>query len=98
MQPASLSSYAMTLTNGMATWSTGPINSGTFSGATPASPTYYLRQHFFLDGTYLSGPGGTWTVDVPLDSYITQVPEPGMISLLSVVGLFAVTRRGVRRT
>jgi hypothetical protein len=97
MQGPSLSSLPMTLTNGAATWTLLTNTSGTFSGATPGAPTYYLRQHFWLDGVYDSGPGGTWTIDVPARSTIHQVPEPATLGVISTLGSLLLMRRRFRR-
>jgi hypothetical protein len=93
MTSPSQSLLPMTLVNGAATWASLTNTSATFSGATPASPVYYLRQHFFLDGVYQVGPGGNWVVDVPLDSFITQVPEPAASGVVALVGLSMMARR-----
>jgi hypothetical protein len=97
MQSGSLSSLPMTLTNGAATWTLLSNTSGIFSGATPAGPTYFLKQHFWLDGVYDSGPGGTWTIDVPVVSSINQVPEPATLSGISTLGSLLLMRRRSRR-
>jgi hypothetical protein len=93
MQNPSQSQIPMSLSNGFATWTLLSNTSGTFSGATPAAPQYFLRQHFFLDGIYDSGPGGPWVVDVPVDSFITEVPEPAAGSVASMLALFVMARR-----
>jgi hypothetical protein len=91
MQGPSQSSINMSLVNGAATWNNSS-SSGLFSGATPATPTYYLRQYFFLDGVYLNGPGGNWVIDVPVDSFISEVPEPAMLGTISVLGFILTLR------
>lgn len=79
--PTSLSSISVGLVNGLDSplW-TPPL--------TATSPVFLytpavglvLRQHFFVDGVVLSGPGGNWVIDVPLKSQVTSspsaVPEP----------------------
>jgi hypothetical protein len=57
---------------------------------TSAAGNNYLRQHFELDGVQLSGPGGLWILDVPLETYVT--PEPASIGAL-LIGMVAVLRR-----
>jgi hypothetical protein len=95
MQGPSQSSLPMTLIAGAATWPTLSNTSGVFSGNTPGAPIYFLRQHFWLDGVYQSGPGGNWVVDVPVDSFITQVPEPATLGVLATLG-FALLMRPSR--
>ena len=82
---ASQSQLPMSLVNG--------IDSPSWTSLTNSSSTFFyspstgnLRQHFILDGVYLGGPGGTWTIDVPLRTFVTaNVPEPsGMV--LGLVG------------
>ena len=79
--PTSLSSISVGLVNGLDSplW-TPPL--------TATSPVFLytpavglvLRQHFFVDGVVLSGPGGNWIIDVPLESQVTSdpsaIPEP----------------------
>jgi hypothetical protein len=79
--PTSLSSISVGLINGIDTpfW-TPPL--------TATSPVFLytpavglvLRQHFWVDGVVLSGPGGNWVIDVPLRSQANSaqdvVPEP----------------------
>lgn len=82
---ASTSFIPMTLVNGLDNppW----INlSNTSSAFTYAPSAGTLRQHFFLDGVYSGGPGGTWTIDVPVTTFVSAaVPEPsGMV--LGLVG------------
>jgi len=96
MQGPSQSSLLMSLVGGSATWISLSNTSGAFSGATPATPTYFLRQRFFLDGVYLAGPGGNWVVDVPVDSFIQQLPEPAMMGVMSAFGLALIARRSRR--
>jgi hypothetical protein len=98
MQGPSLSSLPMTLSAGAATWTTLSNTSGTFSGATPPTPVYFLRQHFWLDGVYQSGPGGNWVVDVPVASFISQVPEPATLGVLSTLGFALLMRRSRRKS
>ncbi|MGD9633126.1 MAG: hypothetical protein AB7G28_03805 [Pirellulales bacterium] len=82
----------LTLTNGAAIWPQQTVNSGVFFYA--AGGTNYLRQTWVLDGTKLSGPGGLWIIDLPLESGVWLVPEPGTAALAAcAVGLLAVRRR-----
>lgn len=77
---ASYSSISMTLVNGVDNppWINLSNTSSTFTYA-PSAGT--LRQHFVLDGVYAGGPGGTWTIDVPVTTFVSaSVPEPsGMV-------------------
>ena len=75
------STIPLTLTNGAATWTNAFIQSSIFT-YTSSAGNNYLRQHFELDGVQISGPGGQWIIDFPLETYVTIVPEP-----LSIVGL-----------
>lgn len=59
----------------------------------------FLHQRFDLDGIYFGGPGGVWTVDVPLASLIQPVPEAsglwlGVLMPAALLGL--VWRRKVQ--
>jgi len=85
---ASQSQIPLTLVNGLdsPSWASLTNSSSTFL-YTPSSGS--LEQHFQLDGVYLGGPGGTWTIDVPLATFVTTtVPEPsGMI--LGLIGACA---------
>lgn len=78
--PTSLSTLPVGLVNG--------LDSPLWTSLTATSPVFVytpavglvLRQHFWVDGVVLSGPGGNWTIDVPLKSQVTSspsaVPEP----------------------
>ena len=77
--PTSVSAISVGLVNG--------IDSPLWSSLTATSPVFVytpaaglvLRQHFWVDGVVLSGPGGNWIIDVPLESQanVAQVvPEP----------------------
>ena len=80
----------LTLTNGAAIWPQQTVNSGTFFYV--AGGTNYLRQTWVLDGTKLSGPGGNWIIDLPLESGI--VPEPATAALLAgAIALIAFRSR-----
>ncbi len=75
------------------------INSGTF--AFGGAPGMALRQHFFLDGNYMSGPGGIWTIDLPVITMVSQmpaVPEPNAIylAICSLMGICGVCWRRSR--
>lgn len=78
--PTSVSAIPVGMVNG--------IDSPLWSSLTATSPVFVytpaaglvLRQHFWVDGVVLSGPGGNWIIDVPLESEATSVqnviPEP----------------------
>lgn len=80
----STSNIPLSLTAGAATWTSLSSNSSTFTYT--AGGTEYLRQTFMLDGLQFAGPGGTWIVDVPLETSINVVPEPSTL-LLSASGV-----------
>jgi hypothetical protein len=81
----------LTLTNGAAIWPQQTVNSSVFF-YTAASGAHYLRQSWVLDGTKISGPGGLWIIDLPLESGI--VPEPATAwSLATAIGIVAIRRR-----
>lgn len=65
-------------------------NSGIFPFA--GAPNMVLRQTFMLDGSYLAGPGGIWTIDLPANTYVTLVPEPAS-GLLFLTGFCTVAAR-----
>lgn len=77
----------ITLTNGAATWNNVTVNSITFPYV--SGGTEFLRQVFELDGSQLNGPGGTWTIDVPVETSINIVPEPSTLLLAGMGGLLA---------
>ena len=81
------STIPLTLTSGVATWNGITIQSTPFF-YTSAFGFHYLRQKFYLEGSQLSGPGGLWTIDLPLTSEVTIVPEPSgfLLLLLGVLG------------
>lgn len=77
----------LTLVNGAATWN---INqTGNYFNYVSGTDVY-LVQDFELDGNQISGPGGTWIVDLPVTS--EMVPEPASLTTLGL-GLLAVRRR-----
>jgi hypothetical protein len=83
----------LTLTNGAATWFQNTVQSSVFT-YTSANGLHYLRQRWELDGIQLSGIGGQWLIDLPLDSGVLIVPEPGSaMALMIAVGLVALHRR-----
>jgi len=59
----------------------------------------FLRQRFSLDGIYVGGPGGVWTVDVPVTTSVQAVPEATgvWLGVLAPAGLLSLLwRRKVR--
>jgi len=90
------SQIPLSLVNGATFWPLlPPINSPSFT--LPAYNFYAVRQVFDLDGVYLSGPGGSWVVDVPAGSAITLVPELPTAALLALGGLALALRRAAAR-
>lgn len=69
-------------------------NSGVFpfTGATGM----VLRQRLTLDGIYSSGPGGIWTIDLPVQTFVSEVPEPSTLAL-TVLGLTGLGLLGFRQ-
>jgi len=55
-----------------------------------------LRQRFELDGDYQNGPGGIWTIDLPVFTFI--IPEPSSGALMVKAGLTLTAFRRRRRT
>lgn len=54
-----------------------------------------LRQRFEIDGDYQSGPGGIWTIDLPVFTFI--IPEPSSGALMITAGLTLTAFRRRRR-
>jgi hypothetical protein len=92
----SLSAIPMQLVAGVDNppWINLSVTSAVFNHT--ASPGQFLRQTFFLDGIYFSGPGGNWVIDVPVSSYVTVVPEPSSL-VLAGLALFALVGYGIGR-
>lgn len=94
---ASQSQIPMTLVNGLDSppWNNLTSTSSTFLYAPSAGN---LRQSFVLDGVYLAGPGGTWTIDVPVTTFATSVPEPSglVLGILAASSGFVFWRRAPR--
>ena len=83
----------LNLVNGAATWNVNATGN-TFNYV--SGTDVYLVQDFELDGSKLSGPAGTWIVDLPVQS--EMVPEPGSMAALCL-GLSVLCRpysRGTR--
>lgn len=104
--PGSISNIPLYLVNGLdiPPWSPQiTVNSPVFV-YTP-SAGLVLKQHFFVDGSYASGPGGNWIIDVPLESQANvaqgAVPEPSSCLLagsgILLWGLATRYRRARRR-
>ena len=87
----SLSQIPISLPNGFANWTNITVNSSTFSYT--SAGVNYLRQRFDLDGIQDSGPGRTWTIDVPVTTIVTVIPEPAALTLLGLGVLGLVMRR-----
>lgn len=92
----SSSMVPMTLTNGAATWG---VIMGSFPFVYTSGGVNYVQQRFQLDGVQLTGPGGAWVVDVPIDSFLqaTPVPEPASALMFAAGGLALVWARRQRR-
>lgn len=80
----------LNLVNGAATWNVNQTGN-TFNYV--SGTDVYLVQEFELDGSKLSGPAGTWIIDLPIQSLM--LPEPASVVLLGL-GLLTVGYR--RRT
>jgi hypothetical protein len=78
----------LSLTNGAATWN---INMAGPSFNYVSGTDMWLVSDFQLDASRLSGPAGTWIVDLPIFS--TIVPEPGMSVMICTAGLAMLLRR-----
>lgn len=85
----------MTLVNGVDSppWTglTATSPAGGFTWTAGFFPGAVMQQDFTLSGNYTSGPGGIWTIDVPVTS--VTIPEPGTLALLAIGGLALVRRR-----
>lgn len=93
----SSSGIPITLTAGATVWPNLSDSSSTFIYT--SGGVEYLRQTFFIDGVQLAGPGGTWIVDVPVETSINVVPEPSTLASAAgalIVGLGAVLRTRYR--
>jgi hypothetical protein len=98
----SVSSIPLSLVNGIDTppWTSLTMSSSLFSYT--SGPGNVLRQEFQLDGIYQAGPGGSWTISVPVTTFATIVPEPSSLvsSVIAVVVVgfaqFCRTRRSSR--
>jgi hypothetical protein len=84
----------LSLTNGAATWN---INMPGQSFNYVSGTDVYLVQDFQLDAARFSGPAGTWTVDLPVETTMV-IPEPGTLALLSAAGMALLGWRGPRRS
>lgn len=94
--PGSVSAVPMTLANGIDVppWTPAiTVTSPVFTYTPGVGLT--LRQYFFLDAVYTAGAGGTWTIDVPVETRVDPVPEPTALVRLGggIVVLAAWGRR-----
>ena len=81
----------LSLNNGAATWN---INiAGPYFNYTSGTDVY-LVQDFQLDASRLSGPAGTWIVDLPVETRF--VPEPSSLTALGAAGFALLVRRTSR--
>lgn len=89
----SISTIPLALVNGVDSPPWGPtaitVNSGFFNYTSPPAGT--LKQRFTVDGVYLTGSGGTWTVDVPVSTFLNPTSAPSPVPSLSLWGLTALT-------
>lgn len=92
----SLSMVPMTLVAGVDSpaWVNLSNNSAVFSHT--ATGGQFLRQIFTLYGDYQSGPGGNWTIDVPVTTEVHVVPEPSTWALLAMAAT-ALAGFGLRK-
>lgn len=89
----------MTLLGGVDTppWISLSATSSTFTYT--SGGVNFLRQIFDLDGIYFGGPGGTWTVDVPVSTFaFSVVPEPTWLLLPSLAFAGLLIRRRCRHS
>lgn len=87
----SKSQIPITLTNGAAVWNSVTVTSSNFPYVSAAGANY-VRQQFWIDGSQISGPGGIWLIDVPVETRVTVVPEPVTLAVFGL-GLAALARR-----
>ena len=90
----SISIVPMALTAGAASWG---VIIASFPFVYTSGGTNWVEQRFSLNGDQISGAGGNWVIDVPVDSYLTSnpVPEPavGMLFSLGALGLMGWRKR-----
>jgi len=88
----------MTLVNGIDSpaWAGLTNNSVSFTGSTVVTPLAVLQQRFTLGGNQISGPGGVWTIDIPVDS-ILIIPEPTTATVSVLILTASACRRSRRR-
>lgn len=94
--PGSQSQVPMQLVAGVDSpaWASLTNTSPTFGFA--GAPGMVLRQRFDLDGIYAAGPGGLWVVDVPITTFVNNVPEPSSMIMASI-GLVGLATWSYRR-
>ena len=76
------------MANGVATWN---INHTGNAFNYVSGNDVYLVQDFEIDGSKLSGPAGTWIVDLPVLS--EAVPEPASLASLALGAATLLRRR-----
>lgn len=79
----------LNLTNGAQTWNWN-VQSPFFNYT--SGTDLFLVQEFELDGVKLSGPAGQWIVDLPVDSFLSPVPEPTTLGFVMGGGLLLLRR------
>jgi hypothetical protein len=94
----SISIVPMALTNGAASWG---VIVGSFPFVYTSGGTNWVEQRFSLNGDQISGAGGNWVIDVPVDSFLSSspIPEPAgwMLFGSGAWGLAGWHRRRLKR-